>query len=100
MKDRFDSTFIGVNIGLIAPMLAFGVYYLLHNMRYPDTTFDEFISVMTTLRIMPAVLSLSLLGNLAVFAFSMWIGIYDTCKGIILITFIYGILILVLKYAV
>ena len=99
MKDRFDSTFIGVNVGIIAPMLAFGLYFLLYNMRFNPITFDEYIDLSTNMGILPQVLSLSLLGNLAAFSISMWMGIYNTAKGIILATFLYGVAILILKYA-
>ena len=99
MKDRFDSLFIGINAGAITPLIAFGIYYLLYNMTISEkVTLDEFIDMMMVFSALPAVISIALIGNLAVFSICIWINLNKTARGVLLMTFIYGALIVVLKF--
>ena len=91
-KDHFLTGFIS---GLIAPVIGFYIYYLI-SFRYMGL--QSYISRLLELGLEAGVISLSLIANLVVFFYFIRIKADASARGVIGATFLYGMVIVCLKY--
>ena len=92
-KNHFLTGFIS---GLLAPLLGFCIYYLI-SFRYMG--FRSYVSRLTEFGLVSGVISLSLIANLVVFFYFIKVKADSSARGVIGATFLYGLLIVILKYA-
>ena len=96
---RSDGMWIGVIGGLLAPIAGFFLYASMYvTTIQPQHDLAYFVNdlFLGTRQYQAPVLSLSLLANLALFFFFDRIGMPLAMRGVILATFIYGAVIVVL----
>ncbi len=93
---RRDSFPVGFTLGFAFPLVGFALIYIFW--FYDGMSLAQFI-IYLRLRsnIMAAVLSLSLILNLPVFFLNIWGYRYNTARGVIFATMIYGAIIIYLK---
>ena len=84
----------GILLGIIAPIIACIVYVVFIN----EETLENFINNFVTDRNLPAIISLSLLINLALFFLKLKFNKDEQSRGILLSTFLYGVVIVILKF--
>ena len=84
----------GTLLGIIAPIIACIVYVVFIN----EETLENFINNFVTDRNLPAIISLSLLINLALFFVKLKFNKDEQSRGILLSTFLYGVVIVILKF--
>ena len=84
----------GVLLGIIAPIIACIFYVVFIN----EETLENFINNFVTDRNLPAIISLSLLINLALFFLKLKFNKDEQSRGILLSTFLYGAVIVILKF--
>ena len=84
----------GVLLGIIAPIIACIVYVVFIN----EETLENFINNFVTDRNLPAIISLSLLINLALFFLKLKFNKDEQSRGILFSTFLYGVVIVILKF--
>lgn len=98
---RWDSVPMGIVLGLIVPVLGFFIYGYIHTtLVRPHLDLQYYIHdlFLGTRQFQAPILSLSLIANLAVFfMFNRW-KMAETMRGILIATFIYGIVIVVLWF--
>lgn len=82
-------------MGLIAPLITMWLFYL---SKFGHMDFFRFIDLMFMGRTISALLSLSLLGNLAVFFLFIWRRRDLAAKGVVMTMFVYGALIVYFKF--
>jgi hypothetical protein len=92
-----DSTILGLIIGLIAPLLViFGFW----KYQFGHTSLIGFYEVMVQSNNLPGLISIGLLGNLAAFFLFYRQKLDISARGVIMATFFYGLIIVVLKFFV
>ena len=91
----FDKTWIGLIAGLIAPVIALLLYYLIN---YRFMTIKNFINYLELGDTYTPVISLSVLANLGVFYLFIWKEKYKGARGVLAATFIWAGLVLYLKF--
>ena len=84
----------GVLLGIIAPIIAFIIYVVF----IKEETLENFINHFVTDRNLPAIISLSLLINLALFFLKLKFNKDEQSRGILFSTFLYGVIIVILKF--
>ena len=84
----------GVLLGIIAPIIACIFYVVFINKE----TLENFINNFVTDRNLPAIISLSLLINLALFFLKLKFNKDEQSRGILFSTFLYGVVIVILKF--
>lgn len=95
---RRDSFPIGFIFGFTFPLLAFALIYIFW--FYDSMTLAQyFVYLRQRSDTMAAVLSLSLILNLPIFFLNIWGHRYNTARGVIFATMIYGAVIIYLKIA-
>ena len=93
-----DSFPIGFVLGFLFPALGLALIYIFW--FYESMTLTEYyIYLRQRSATMAAVLSLSLITNLPVFFLNIWGHRYNSARGIIFATMIYGAIIIYLKVA-
>ena len=86
----------GVAAGIIGPVIGVYIFYLL---QFSGTaSFDQYIDHIATLRILPKILVVSLLVNLAFFFGFLRLKIDVAARGTIMATIFYGVVIVLLKF--
>ena len=84
----------GVLLGISAPIIACIFYVVFIN----EETLKNFINNFVTDRNLPAIISLSLLINLALFFLKLKFNKDEQSRGILFSTFLYGVVIVILKF--
>ena len=92
-----DSTILGLTVGLIAPLIVmFGFW----KYQFGHTSLQGFYEVMVDSGNLPGLISIGLLGNLGAFYFFYQQKLDVSARGVIATTFLYGLIIVVLKFFV
>ena len=84
----------GVLLGIIAPIIAFIVYVVF----IMETTLGGVINNPSFNKNLPAIISLSLLINLVLFFMKLKFNKDEQSRGILFSTFLYGTVIVILKF--
>ena len=91
---KYDKQFIGFVFGIIGPVLGSFFYHELVS----DLPYKEFIELIIETDSSAAVISLSAIFNLVVFFYFIWIKLNLAARGVILATFVYVLLVILLKF--
>ena len=92
---RKDSMTTGLLSGLVAPFIGLFVYYLI---SFNYMSLRSFITRITELGLLSGVISLSLIANLVVFFWFIRSKADKSAFGVIGATFLYGMVIVYLKF--
>jgi len=98
---RWDSVPVGIVLGLLVPVLGFFIYGYIHTtVIRPHLDLQFYINdlFLGTRQFQGPILSLSLIANLAVFFLFNRLRMAETMRGILISTFLYGIVIVVLWF--
>jgi hypothetical protein len=91
-----DNIYFGAFLGLVFPALGFLLYWLFF---FSDAkTLKEYWDFLFAEKVMSAALSLSITLNLAIFFYSLSQNNYETVKGVVGSTILYGLLIIIFKF--
>ncbi len=94
MKERYNSVIMGANLGILVPIMSIYCWYLI---KFSHRSFDQFIDMISDMYLLPKVISVSMLANLALFFLFLQFKMYKAGNGVILATFIFGAIILYYK---
>jgi hypothetical protein len=89
-----DKQLTGFIIGLIGPFFGGFLFYI---MLYSEMTLKAFVETSLKAGIQTELISLATVFNLLLFFIAIWTGKQHTARGIILATFIYVFIVLILK---
>lgn len=97
MRSKFDSQLVGLILGILVPFIGMFIFY-----KFAFRTLDiyEFYEHITRRDLTPQLISLSVVANLGVFFIFIWKKFYYSARGVIGATFIYTLIVLILKYFV
>jgi hypothetical protein len=85
---RFDSGWIGLSLGLIAPLLTLYIFYLV---KYSQLSFRQFYTnILLAHNIIVPSISVCVITNLLVFFIFIWTHRNLSARGVIFSTFIYA----------
>lgn len=90
-----DSILLGIPVGLIGPVIGVLVFYFVN---FSTSNFSNFFRMAAAQNLLSPLLSLCALINLGVFFLFIKINYLQTARGIILSTFLYGLVIVGLKF--
>ena len=90
-----DSTILGLIVGIIAPLLVMLGFW---KVQFGHTSLIGFYEVMIQSNNLPGLISIGLLGNLGAFFVFYRQKLDVSARGVIMATFAYGLLIVVLKF--
>jgi hypothetical protein len=90
-----DSILLGIPVGLIGPVIGVLVFYFVN---FSTSNISNFFRMAAAQNLLSPLLSLCAVINLGVFFLFIKINYLQTARGIILSTFLYGLLIVGLKF--
>jgi hypothetical protein len=94
-KINFDKMWLGVALGLIAPALTMFGFYVVN---FSQISIRKFIDHLVLMHIQSSLVSLCVVSNLLVFFIFIWTDKLSSARGVLLATFLYGGLVVYLKY--
>ena len=92
-----DSTILGLIVGVIAPLIVMLAFW---KVQFGHTSLIGFYEVMIQSGNLPGLISIGLLGNLGGFFLFYRQKLDVSARGVIMATFLYGLIIVVLKFFV
>ncbi|MCH8902412.1 MAG: hypothetical protein IIA45_00625 [Bacteroidetes bacterium] len=99
MKRRFDTEMIGLNIGIVLPILIGFLFYPL--MKYgqaPGMTVSEYIDLVSDHLVLPKLLTVALIGDMFASLFFFWKDLHRAGMGIIYAMAIYALIIVAIIF--
>jgi len=96
MTSKFNSIKLGLILGILAPVLAMLVVYLV---MFFGSNFQEVIDVLVSKRVFTKIISLCVIPNLALFFIFLNKYYYSTARGILMSTFIFALFVFITKFA-
>lgn len=90
-----DSILLGIPAGLIGPVIGVIIFYYVN---FSTSNFSSFFRMASQQNLLSPLLSLCAVINLAVFFIFIKLNHLHTARGIILSTFLYGLVIVGLKF--
>jgi hypothetical protein len=95
MKSKVNNVWIGTILGLLVPAVT---VFLAYKIRFGQNDFGEFLRVIVQNKVLSPLLSLCVIPNLLVFLIFIWLNYLYSARGVLLSTFIIGIVILGTKF--
>ena len=92
-----DNTILGFVVGLITPLVVMLGFW---QVQFGHTSLRGFYEVMVQSSNLPGLISIGLLGNLAGFFLFYKLKLDVSARGVIMATFLYGLVIVILKFFV
>ena len=92
---KYDKLWLGLVLGIIAPILVLLFYY---EKNYYYIRVDTFLYETFMKRIFLPLLSLCVIGNLAVFFIFIQTDRYYSARGVVFATMLYAIAVFILKF--
>lgn len=90
-----DTLLLGILLGLIGPTAGIAIFYMVN---YLHTPFIEFLTLSFEAKFLSPLLSLSAIINLGVFYLFIHFEHYQSARGVIFSTILYGVAIVLLKF--
>lgn len=95
-KQSIDNLWLGLAIGFIAPIITLAIYI---TEVYPNQFREMLYDNILVFFIVPKIISLAVLPNLAFFMLFIYTNRYKTSKGILGATIVFAVLVFILKIA-
>lgn len=95
-KQSIDNLWLGLAIGFIAPIITLAIYI---SEVYPNQFRDMLYDNMLVFFVVPKIISLAVLPNLAFFMLFIYTNRYKTSKGILAATIVFAVIVFILKIA-
>lgn len=95
MKSKVNNIYLGIILGLIVPVIT---VFLVYKIRFNQLNWEEFINLFVQRRVLSSLLSLCVIPNLLVFMIFIWLNHLYSARGVLLSTFIVGIIIVGVKF--
>jgi len=95
MKSKVNNIYVGIILGLIVPVIT---VFLVYKIRFNQFNWEEFINLFVQRRVLSSLLSLCVIPNLLVFMIFIWLNHLYSARGVLLSTFIVGIIIVGVKF--
>ena len=92
-----DNTIIGLLVGLIAPLIVMLGFW---QVQFGHNSLLGFYEIMVQSNNLPCLISIGLLGNLGAFFLFYRLKLDVSARGVIMATFLYGLVIVILKFFV
>lgn len=94
---RLDSIWLGLAIGIVAPVLSFLIFY---TTNFTKVSFDYFIHYSIRVGALINILTVCLVPNFLVFALFIWRSHYKSAKGMVIASASLTALIILAKIAI
>lgn len=95
MMRKLDTVATGCIAGIVLPLLAFTVFYLV---RYSDLSLVEFLKVYKNLGILTHIISLSVIPNLILFFAFIRKNMLKGARGVLVATFIFTFTVIIIRF--
>lgn len=95
MIKKYNTVYLGLVSGFLAPVLAFFAYY---TWQFHELSFSAFWDILIARGVLAPMFSLSAIPNLLVFFIFIWTDRLYAARGVLAATFIIGAVIVVLKF--
>jgi uncharacterized BrkB/YihY/UPF0761 family membrane protein len=95
MKSKIDKQWIGLVLGILAPIITMVVIYFV---KFSDYGFHELVNLLVLRNVFTQIVSLCVIPNLALFFFFINKNWYHVTRGVLLATILFAIFVFITKF--
>jgi hypothetical protein len=92
---RLNTITFGLIAGLLVPLLALVIFYLVSS---PDKAFPEFVEFIISGNKLSSLISLSLVPDLLVFFIFIWLNYLYSARGVLVAVFLFALIVVLTKF--
>jgi hypothetical protein len=92
---RYNDVRLGLAAGLVVPLITVLIFY---QVRFSHLSLVEFFSSLISRNVLSSLLSLCVIPNLLVFFIFIWTNLLYLARGVLMATFVFAAIILIVKY--
>lgn len=97
MVSRYNNIRLGVVLGLLAPVLASVIIYIV---AFRGMAFGEYLDLLVFRKRLSSIVSLSVLPNLMLFFIFIWLNYLYSAKGVLASTFVFAFIVVLTKFLI
>ena len=94
---RLNTITFGLISGMLVPLLALVIFYLISS---PDTAFPEFVEFIISRNKLSSLISLSLVPDLLVFFIFIWLNYLYSARGVMAAVFLFALIVVLTKFLI
>lgn len=92
---RLNTITFGLIAGMLVPLLALVIFYLVSS---PDKAFPEFVEFIISRKKLSSLISLSLVPDLLVFFIFIWLNYLYSARGVLVAVFLFALIVVLTKF--
>lgn len=92
----YNKQWFGFICGIIAPLIG-ALLFMMYAMRMEEATVNDYVDIILQAGVQTEIISVACMMNLAVFFMFIWQNMQLAARGVILSTFVYVVLVVLLK---
>jgi hypothetical protein len=97
IRKRLNNHVFGLSLGLLVPLLALVIFYLVSN---PGTTLSEFLEIIVAREKLSSLISLSVVPDLLVFFIFIWLNYLYSARGVLAAVFLLALTVVLTKFLI
>jgi hypothetical protein len=97
IQKRLNTITFGLIAGMIFPLLALFIFYLI---SYPDSSFSEFVAFIVSRKKLSSLISLSVVPDLLVFFIFIWLNYLYSARGVLAAVFLFALIVVLTKFLI
>ena len=97
IRTRLNTITFGLIAGMLVPLLAFVIFYLISS---PDTAFPEFVEFIISRKKLSSLISLSVVPALLVFFIFIWRNYLYSARGVLAAVFLFALIVVLTKFLI
>lgn len=94
IRTRFDTVTFGLIAGMLVPLLALVIFYLISS---PDNAFTEFVEFFVSRKKLSSLISISVVPDLFVFFIFIWLDYLYSARGVLAAVFLFALIVVLTK---
>ncbi len=94
---RLNTITFGLISGMLVPLLALVIFYLISS---PDTAFPEFVEFIISRKKISSLISLSIVPDLLVFFIFIWLNYLYSARGVLVAVFLFALIMVLTKFLI
>lgn len=97
MVNRYNNIRLGAVLGMLAPLLASAVIYIV---AFRGMPLGEYLELLVFRKRLSSIVSLSVLPNLMLFFIFIWLNYLYSAKGVLASTFVFAFIVVLTKFLI
>ena len=97
IRTKINTVAFGLIAGMLVPLLALVIFYLISS---PDKAFTEYVEFIVSRKKLSSLISLSVVPDLFVFFIFIWLDYLYSARGVLAAVFLFALIVVMTKFLI